>query len=55
MRFLAQIQGGVGPDVWEKEIFISAADFLDAAEQADVRATEIGGQVTQLEQSDEQP
>jgi hypothetical protein len=55
MRFLAQIQGGVGPDVWDTEIFISAADFRDAAEQAATRAAETGGQVTQLEQSDEQP
>lgn len=55
MRFLAQIQGGVGPDVWDTEIFISAADFLDAAKQAATRAAETRGRVTQLEQFDEQP
>lgn len=52
MQFLAQIQGGVGPDVWDKEVFIDAADFIDAACQASNRAELLGGQVTLLEQCD---
>lgn len=52
MQFLAQIQGGIGPDVWDKEFFIDAADFADAAQQASAKADDIGGQVTQLEQCD---
>lgn len=52
MQFLAQIQGGIGHDVWDKECFIDAADFIDAAEQANHKAGEFGGQVTLLEQCD---
>lgn len=52
MQFLAQIQGGIGPDVWDKEVFIDAADFSDAAQQASAKADDIGGQVTLLEQCD---
>lgn len=52
MEFLAQIQGGVGSDVWDKECFISAADFLDAAGLATAKAEEHGGQVTRLDQCD---
>lgn len=52
MQFLAQIQGGIGPDVWDKECFIDAADFADAAQQASAKADDVGGQVTLLEQCD---
>lgn len=52
MQFLAQIQGGIGPDVWDKECFIDAADFADAAQQASAKADDLGGQVTLLEQCD---
>lgn len=52
LQFLAQMQGGIGPDVWDKECFIDAADFIDAAEQANYKAGEFGGQVTLLEQCD---
>lgn len=52
MQFLAQIQGGVGPDVWDKEVFIEAADFIDAACQASNKAELLDGQVTLLEQCD---
>ena len=49
--FLAFIIGGIGPDVWEKEVNINAADFMDAAEQAQAKADEWGGQVIILEQN----
>lgn len=52
MQFLAQIQGGIGPDVWDRDVFIDAADFMDAAQQASARAEEMDGQVTLLEQCD---
>ena len=52
MQFLAQIQGGIGPNVWDKECFIDAADFLDAAQFASAKADDFGGQVTILEQCD---
>lgn len=51
-NYLALIVGGVGPDVWEKEENISAADFMDAAGQAQAKADELGGQVVMLEQND---
>lgn len=50
IRYLAIIQGGIGPDVWDREVKISAADFLDAANQANAKAEELGGQVIILEQ-----
>lgn len=52
MQFMAQIQGGVGPDVWDREVFIDGDDFLDAAHLASAKAEELGGQVTQLDQCD---
>lgn len=52
MQFLAQIQGGVGPDVWDREVFIDAPDFIDAACQAGNKANVLDGQVTLLEQCD---
>lgn len=52
MQYMAQIQGGVGPDVWDKECFIDASDFADAAQQASAKADDLGGQVTLLEQCD---
>jgi ribosomal protein L18E len=52
MNYLALIQGGIGPDVWDREICISAVDFLDAAKQAVAKAEELGGQVVSLEQND---
>lgn len=50
-NYLALIQGGLGPDVWDEEFQISAVDFEDAAKQAVGRVQEIGGQVVSLEQS----
>jgi hypothetical protein len=52
MQYFAQIQGGTGPDVWDKERFIDAADFADAARTATSVAAALGGQVTLLEQCD---
>jgi len=52
-NYLAIIQGGIGPDVWDKELHISAVDFRDAASQAAVKAEELGDcQVVTLEQND---
>lgn len=51
MMFLAMIQGGLGPDVWDKEVQISAADFIDAANQSQGVADELHGQVVSLTQS----
>lgn len=50
--YLVLIIGGIGPDVWDKEENISAADFMDAAGQAQAKADEWGGQVVMLEQND---
>lgn len=52
MQYMAQIQGGVGPDIWDRDVFIDAADFMDAAQQASAKADELGGQVTFLDQCD---
>jgi hypothetical protein len=52
MQYMAQIQGGIGPDVWDRDIFIDAADFMDAAQQASANANDLGGQVTFLDQCD---
>jgi hypothetical protein len=51
MKYLALIQGGIGPDVWDKELQISAVDFRDAANQAAACAEDLGGQVVELNQS----
>ena len=52
MKYLAEIQGGLGPDVWDQEQEIDAADFLDAANQAVGWAEGLGGQVVSLTQSE---
>jgi hypothetical protein len=51
-KYLALIQGGIGPDVWDKEKEIFAADFIDAANQSTALAQELGGQVVSLDQND---
>jgi hypothetical protein len=48
--FHALIIGGIGPDVWDKEIVFTAADFMDAAGIAQSKADELYGQVASLEQ-----
>lgn len=52
MKYTALIQGGIGPDVWDEEKEISACDFSDASNQACAMASELGGQVVSLEQSE---
>jgi len=48
----ALLQGGLGPDVWDKELSISAVDMQDALNQSNGKAEELGGQVVLLEQVD---
>ena len=48
MNYIATIVGGIGPDVWEKDIELFADDFLDAANQANNIANEEGGRVQSL-------
>lgn len=48
--YLANITGGIGPDVWDRELEIVAEDFMDAAKQATDEAKELRGQVVLLEQ-----
>lgn len=50
-NYLAVISGGIGPDVWDTELTISAVDFMDAANQAAAAAKEANGNVINLEQS----
>lgn len=52
MNYIALLQGGIGPDVWDKELQISAVDMRDALNQATGTAEEMGGQVVLLEQVD---
>lgn len=51
-NFYAFIQGGIGPDVWDRELQISAVDIQDALKQAMAEAEESGGFVTSVEQND---
>lgn len=51
-NYLALIQGGEGPDVWDKEKQISAVDFADASGQAVDLAERLGGHVVELSQND---
>jgi len=53
MKYLAMIAGGLGPDVWDRELNIEAADWNDANQQAVAQADEQGGQVVSLDQSDD--
>ena len=48
MKYLVEIQGGIGPDVWDQEHVISGADFRDAANQAAAWAEEMHGIVVAL-------
>lgn len=50
-NYLAIIQGGLGPDVWDMELPLSAVDFMDATKQAIGYAEEHGGHVVMLEAS----
>mgnify|MGYP001583052739 CR=1 FL=1 len=52
MTYIAEIQGGLGPDVWDLEKEIDAVDFRDAANQVIAWAEDEGGQVVSLTQSE---
>ena len=52
LAYLALIVGGTGLDEWDKEVAITASDFLDAAKQAHDQAVEWNGQVAFLERRD---
>ena len=45
------IQGGVGPDVWDREIVVTEVDIVDAAKAAKGRADDMGGYVVSLQQA----
>jgi hypothetical protein len=49
MKFLAMIQGGIGPDAWDREREINSVDFMDAAQQAQNYAEEHDGHVVSLD------
>ncbi len=51
-NYNALLQGGLGPDVWDKELQISAVDIQDALNQAKGTADEMGGHVVMVEQND---
>lgn len=46
--YFVLIQGGEGPDVWDRGLKISAVDFTDAAAQACGLAEGIGGHVANV-------
>lgn len=50
MKYQAMIVGGIGDDVWDEDLEIDAADFEDAAEQANGKADSRGGRVYLLEE-----
>lgn len=52
MKYLAFIVGGIGPDVWDKEVAVDGADFRDAALLANGQAEEMGGRVLLMEEWD---
>ena len=45
------IQGGMGPDVWDREIVVTEADIVDAARAAKARADEMGGHAVSVQQA----
>ncbi len=51
-NYFAFIIGGEGPDVWEQEATIAAADFAEASRQALGMAERMGGTLVQVEQND---
>lgn len=53
-KYFATAQGGEGPDVWDRVKEFSAADFMDAASQANAWAQELGGFVAELYQSEQE-
>lgn len=51
-NYFAFVQGGLGPDVWDRELQITAVDFQHASSIALAEAEELGGHVVSLEQND---
>ena len=51
-KYIVLIHGGIGPNVWDRELEISAVDFMDAAQQAQNYADDMDGSVIELEQMD---
>ena len=51
-KWSALIQGGEGPDVWDKEFAFTAADLKDAASLAESEAETLGGHVVELIRND---
>lgn len=51
-KWSALIQGGIGPDVWDKEFAFIAADLRDAASLAESEAETLGGHVVELVRND---
>lgn len=52
MKFAVFFGGGLGPDVWDKEIEVTAADFDDACIQGRIKAEDAGGYVFSITQLD---
>ncbi|MGV3663869.1 MAG: hypothetical protein ACO1TE_27100 [Prosthecobacter sp.] len=50
LKFNALIFGGIGPDVWDRELSIDAVDITDALQQAQAKADDNGGTVAFVEQ-----
>lgn len=49
-KYLVIITGGIGPDVWDKEVEVEAEDIGKAAALAIAQAEEINGWVVRIEQ-----
>lgn len=52
MKYLALLAGGIGPDVWDKEIEVDDDDITGALCQCVGRAEEMGGGVFSINQND---
>ena len=48
-KYDVMIQGGAGPDVWERELVVTEVDIVDAARAARWQADDMGGYVTSLQ------
>jgi hypothetical protein len=54
-NYLVSFGGGIGPDVWDKEMQLSAVDIADAVSQAQGRMEECGGWIFMVSQEDYSP
>lgn len=52
MKYLVSYGGGIGPDVWDKDMTIDAVDIEDAAKQACARMEECSGWIFMISQED---